>query len=549
MKDVANTELFVLAPRKWMAGCALILATSLFLSLRFVGVQVIHVDETTQLSGASIPPLETMRWLAGENPARFGVPSDRMPPLFYLLQQAWAVIFGTSITAYRALSLASAFIGLLFFTRIVRRISPGIWGLAVLATLALSMNYLQYSIVIRPYPLFFALACAGCYALMRYCEVRGTTHETRWHVVIAAIGIVAAYTHFYGVVMFCAMQAAMAILALRERRSIWPNIFAVTVSALFCLGLYPIFVASLDVHTAVVEAKVADFPKLVYRIVASRSAAVYLPVQFSLLVGLALAASLSLVNVATRSIQEQRLLESSTALRFLSFVIVALSLTVSLFAAAVVRGLNALDPNYHIWLFPFVYSLLLLPRGQIVTLAAKVQAAGISLALLGTAASAYVFYRNMSFFVSSPLGAMQSAINKLPQGTPVIYDNNYASVWYFSSYPIRYVYQGKVRQYLSDTANPEFGFLIAEANNLFFAPKLDPASEAEVLGASEYLIYAHVDNMFVDQSTRFIRYGEPSIPDDKRDRRFAERFGYEVIENGYYPGYAAIRISVLKRKQ
>jgi Dolichyl-phosphate-mannose-protein mannosyltransferase len=534
---------------KWALGCTFILAASLFLSLRFMGIQVIHMDETTQLSGASLPPFEMLRWLAGENPGRFGVPSDRMPPLYYLLQQAWAVIFGTSITAYRALSLASAFSGLLLFASIVRRISPGIWGMAVLAILALSMNYIQYSVVIRPYPLFFALGCACCYALMRYCEVRDTKHETRWLIAVTAIGIVATYTHFYGVIMFCATQAALALLALWERRSIWPHVIAVVISAVIVSALYPLFFASLGVKTTIPHANVSEFPKLLYRMVASRAAAVYAPVQAGLLAGIASAILLSFSQLLRRMLKSPRRLDDISGFRLVAFVVAGLSLAVSLAAAAIINGFNVLEPHYHVWLFPFVYVLLLFPNAHLSKQAAQLQATGIALALVATLTSTYIFYRNMSVFASGPAGAMQAVINKLPEGTPVIYDNTQENSWYFSTYPIHFVHQGRVRQYLFDTAKPESGFIVAEANNIFFAPKLETATAEEVIDAKEFLIFARVDDLFVEQASRFIRFGEPSIPNDMADRKFSSRFGYEVVENVYTPANTAIRISVLKRNK
>ncbi len=539
-----STNPSALPQNSWLVVCALVLAVSLFLSINFMAVQVIHVDETTQLSGASIPPVEMLRWLAGENPDRFGVPSDRTPPLFYLLHQVWTPLFGSGIVGYRVVSLVSAFTGLLFFASIVRSVSPGIWGLAVLAILSLSMNYIQYSVVIRPYPLFFALACAGCYAVMRYCEVRGTARETRWLVVVTTIGIAATYTHFYGLIMFCATQAALALLALRERRSIWPNVMAVTISALFSSALYPIFVASLDVNTTIPHARVSEFPKLIYRMVASRAAAVYAPVQVGLLAGIACAVLMSIVQLFHATRRKSLRLDNESAFRFVVFMVSCLGLVVSLVAAAVVKGFNVLEPHYHVWLLPFVYTLVLLPK----TGFSKLHAASIAMALVTTSAAAFIFFRNMHVFVSSPSGALQSIINRLPEGTPVVYDNAFESSWYFGSYPIRFIYQGRVRQFLVDSAKPEMGFRVAEANKLFFAPKLEIATEMEVIGLSEYMIYARTAHMFVGQATRLIRYGEPSIPDNREDENFAARYGYEVTESGYYPSYTAIRISVLKRK-
>ncbi len=171
-----STNPSALPQNSWLVVCALVLAVSLFLSINFMAVQVIHVDETTQLSGASIPPVEMLRWLAGENPDRFGVPSDRTPPLFYLLHQVWTPLFGSGIVGYRFVSLVSAFTGLLFFASIVRSVSPGIWGLAVLAILLIVDELYP---VQRGHPALSAFLRVGlCWLLCSDEILRGARHCT-----------------------------------------------------------------------------------------------------------------------------------------------------------------------------------------------------------------------------------------------------------------------------------------------------------------------------------------------------------------------------------
>jgi Dolichyl-phosphate-mannose-protein mannosyltransferase len=537
-----------LNPLHWYLGLVIILAASLALSMTFMRYQVVHADETTQLSGLTLTPPEIVKWLVGENPGRFGVPSDRMPPLAYLVQKAWSEIAGSSILTYRIHSLLFSFIGLVTFSALVRRVSPNVLGLGVIAMLALSMNYVQYSVLIRPYPMFFMIGCITCYLLYLYIEARHSDRILGWLFGLTLVCIAACYTHFYGVIMALAIQAALALLALIERRSIRPHVLAVFVTAVCCIGLYPFFMASVDVKTSLPYTVISDFPKLLYRLVASRASAVYAPVQVLLLLGIAVAVNLSSLQLCLSAFKSCRPLGTTISFRLVILVTVVLALSASIAGAIMTSGFNTFEAHYHIWLLPFIYALLLLPTSGMKRQLLRLHTLAVASACVATVASAIVLFQNMTVFVSGPSGALQQVIMRLPAGTPVIYDNKYGDPWYFGSYPVHFLFAGKVQQYLVDTSASDMNFMVASGNSLIYDGRLDKVSSAQAMNGKEFIILAQIENFFVEQSIKLIRNGEPSIADEKRDQKFADHFGYEVVERGYHPGYSAARIAVLKRK-
>src|SRR5215467_5936888 len=78
----------------------LIAALSLELYV-FARAQDIWLDESTQLSGITLNFWEMLRWLAGADPDRLGVPGDRMPPVSYLLDWLWLNVNGPSEIGFR----------------------------------------------------------------------------------------------------------------------------------------------------------------------------------------------------------------------------------------------------------------------------------------------------------------------------------------------------------------------------------------------------------------------------------------------------------------
>src|SRR4051794_10429387 len=86
--------------RAWL-GPALGAAVTLVAAALFLPHQTLWIDETTQLSGLTLSPVEVVRWLMHPATHDFGVPGDRMPFLSYWLGWAWSRLFGLGETSLR----------------------------------------------------------------------------------------------------------------------------------------------------------------------------------------------------------------------------------------------------------------------------------------------------------------------------------------------------------------------------------------------------------------------------------------------------------------
>jgi hypothetical protein len=105
-----------------------VLATWVVCASAFALRQELWVDETTQLSGLTLGPVELVRWLGGADPSRFGVPGDRSAPLAYWLGWLWSQAFGLSEDALRAFGLVCVALGLALLVRSAQRAAGPLAG-------------------------------------------------------------------------------------------------------------------------------------------------------------------------------------------------------------------------------------------------------------------------------------------------------------------------------------------------------------------------------------------------------------------------------------
>src|SRR5262245_31798830 len=89
------------ALRSVRAAQAILVVVTAFLAIGFAFRQELWVDEASQLSGLTLQPVEMLRWLAGHEWGRFGVPGDRSPPGSYVAGWIWSRTFGLSEISLR----------------------------------------------------------------------------------------------------------------------------------------------------------------------------------------------------------------------------------------------------------------------------------------------------------------------------------------------------------------------------------------------------------------------------------------------------------------
>jgi len=224
-----------------------ILICFLFISCAgyFASYQAIWVDETTQLSGLSLPLDIQLRWLLGKTDLQLGVPADRMPPLSYWAGSFWAAIFGLSETTMRWFGVFATLLAApaLYLSGTMR---GGTWGgLFVLTLVLLSPNTLIIAGEIRAYPLFLSLSAWSVWAFLRCVDPKSGT-QTRRLVTLTILLLLTAYTHFFGIVFAGLLFISLLIERIWSGRGVGQLLSAGICGTVALVGVIPFVVWSLN---------------------------------------------------------------------------------------------------------------------------------------------------------------------------------------------------------------------------------------------------------------------------------------------------------------
>lgn len=145
---------------------------------------------------------------------------DANPPLYLLLLRTWRSVFGQSVLAAQALSVACGVAGVGLGWAVTRLRFGAVAGLTAGLLIAMSRFHVHYSQEIRGYALLFALVVAADLAYVRW-EARGRARDlVAW--TLACIAAVATHTFAWwvvGVHVLCAARrrallAALAVVVL-----------------------------------------------------------------------------------------------------------------------------------------------------------------------------------------------------------------------------------------------------------------------------------------------------------------------------------------------
>ncbi|HEY8946903.1 MAG TPA: glycosyltransferase family 39 protein, partial [Polyangiaceae bacterium] len=259
----------------------------LVVAARFASAQEIWVDETTQLSGLTLGPMEVVGWLGGDRQDRFDVPGDRMPPVSYWLGSAWASLFGATENSLRALGIVLVGAAAALIASAAHRAWGSLAGWISGIAFALSPNAILSGVEIRAYPLLIFLSAVAFWLMVALEDVECVRRPSRW-VALAATCIVAAYTHFFGLVL--AGAVFLGLLAFdsvrKEGRAYW--LLGTGMIAVASVGLLPFIRAAMNISPSGTEPKevLPGVVRLAYRTLGGHPAlAVYWPVLVAGLTG------------------------------------------------------------------------------------------------------------------------------------------------------------------------------------------------------------------------------------------------------------------------
>ena len=206
-----------------------ILAIGVALRVLGLGDKNLWLDESASWleTTRSLPDL--VRWTA----------RDVHPPGYYLLLKAWALAFGDSAVALRALSVVAsvAAIGLayLFAARIVGR---GL-ALATAAWFAVSPHALYYAQEARMYAVVTALVLGACLAYHRWLD----TASRRALFAYSACALGALYCHYFVALVLVAVWLHLSFVV---RPRVWRRwLIAHAILAILYLPWLPVEVAQI----------------------------------------------------------------------------------------------------------------------------------------------------------------------------------------------------------------------------------------------------------------------------------------------------------------
>jgi 4-amino-4-deoxy-L-arabinose transferase-like glycosyltransferase len=195
------------------AALAILLAAGLAVRFYGLGAQSFWLDELWT-AVASDPALPLGRWL------RYWVLPDVHPPLHLLVARAWQVVLGAGEVELRLLSavLSAGTVGAVF---LVQRWTPIVrQPLALAAWFACSVGVVFYAQDARPYALLLLMATIATLlsVAIAYRMERGEPVR-RPMLALAAVVVVAEYSHYFGVLAGGGLFGALFLFAAwRHRR-------------------------------------------------------------------------------------------------------------------------------------------------------------------------------------------------------------------------------------------------------------------------------------------------------------------------------------------
>lgn len=180
-----------------------------FASLPFQGMQI--DDVFTQL--ILQPPVSFASLVTDR-----AIERETLPPLYFLLAAGWQALFGAGETALRALNAVIGALALLAAAIQGRRLLAPRTLLIFLALLACSYGAIYTGYKARPYALLLLFGTILTFAYLGVSRSFRDSGTLSWRPLlqIAAWGVLAAYSHYLGLIFAGAVFALLALQALQQ---------------------------------------------------------------------------------------------------------------------------------------------------------------------------------------------------------------------------------------------------------------------------------------------------------------------------------------------
>jgi hypothetical protein len=491
------------------------------------------LDETAQLAGLTLNPIDQARWLADWSKQDLGVPDDRMPPLSYWVDWGWTKVFGLREVPLRWLGVIETALSTLLIFATARRA----WGLAAALAagllFALAPSVVVIAVEIRAYPLFMLAAAAAFYCLVRYAEDPAGGARS-WLPALAACALVAVYTHFFGLVLGGGLFVAALGCAAARRAPLGPVVAAGLIAGLLSLGVLPFVAASFarsrPVDSDTGELRLMGLVRLGYRLFAHASLTVWPAVLIVAAIGALLA--------GTAALAPKRRTHGTGSAILAAWAAGALVVAMGQFT---LQGMQAAAATYNVWMLPAL--ALVLGSG----LAAASQAAR-ALAAVGIVALAAAYLcgdaqlaAHGDVFAHTPHHAVDALVQRLggPASVAVVFDGANTDNWHIYT-PFRYEYSGSLHQVVAEPG--ERGALrLKEFSNG------RPAGDLTAL-FNHYLIVVRPRSRTAAELARQIRDGVVSPVGDGPVATALKSDGrYRLVEEATFPAFVTADVDVFQR--
>lgn len=408
-----------------MSLLVIIMVIGIWLNISFLKNQDIWVDETTQLSGLTLDPIAIVPWLCGENPQRFGVPGDRMPPMSYWVGWLWARAFGLSEISMRMMGVTAVACAALLIA-VAARNAWGQWaGVLAAAVFLYSPNTLVTSVEIRAYPLFILISAAAIYFCVRILKATPTVLLSDWGW-LAGCCIAGIYTHFYGVVLAGSVICGMTVISLWQPELRKPLVVMAAVISFCSFGMVAFVMGASQMGGIGTEGlSVGSMARFIYRaLIGHPSLAVYHTVTIFGMVAFVVMLALALFPKQTGG-----------KIYWMLMIALLAGCLAAVVAKALIGKFDALSPSYNIWRLPMLSVL----AGSVVAIRERwLRVGGIGATMViivaGALASGTIL-RNPTIFRHTPHREVVAMIKNNSVDT-VVYDS--AVGWAGAYFPLFY---------------------------------------------------------------------------------------------------------------
>jgi hypothetical protein len=413
----------------------------------FARAQDIWIDESTQLSGVTLRFWDMLKWLMGQDVARFGVPGDRMPPISYLLDWSWLRLAGPSEFGFRMFHAGLVVAGALLLGTVARH-EIGIEAAVILLLFfLLSPKLIQTAVEIRAYPVFFCITCMQLAMFLRllpgsYCRDL-TDLSIKRLLVFAGLCLLASYCHFYGIISTIAFFLALGAAYQRS----WQSLVALGVTFICVMvgssGLFPFVTSAIGQSSpsAMEEPTASQYLTYLLRLFGDSANMVQLPAAVLFLGGTSVLLAAAALAGIIRIVRLQ-----ATSCDWI-IVVAGAGAAIPVLASLVITRFNAISPSYSGWLF--VPLALLVAKGAssptgfgLWDKAGRFVAMGA--ALIGGTASTLYFLSHAPMFIHGPQRFVSAVFDQVGDSKAIIHEG---VGWGYAYFPIVFTHNGSIRQY------------------------------------------------------------------------------------------------------